>query len=76
MLEKICKKYRVKLNEIAYIGDDLNDFQIMKKVGFSATPNDGVDKIKSISNYVCKKKGGEGAFRELADLIINFKIKK
>ena len=73
-LEKICKIFDVKKNEIAYIGDDLNDYGIMKKVGFSVTPNDGIEKIKKIADYICKKNGGEGAFREMADLILQYKI--
>jgi len=74
LLPKLCKKYKVKNFEIAYIGDDLNDYGIMKKVGFSVTPNDGIEKIKKIADYICKKNGGEGAFREMADLILQYKI--
>ena len=72
-LSDISKKFDVKLNEIAYIGDDLNDFEIMKKVGLSATPHDGVNEIKKIANYICKTNGGEGAFREFTDLIVDVK---
>ena len=43
----------------------------MKKCGFSATPRDGIKKAISISNYHCKAKGGNGAFREVVDLIIH-----
>jgi 3-deoxy-D-manno-octulosonate 8-phosphate phosphatase (KDO 8-P phosphatase) len=46
----------------------------MEKVGFSVTPNDGIEKIKKIADYICKKNGGEGAFREMADLILQYKI--
>lgn len=71
LLKKILKKYNVKLDQVAYIGDDLNDLEIMKSVGFSVTPSNGIDQIKKISNYVCKLNGGDGAFRELADIIIS-----
>jgi len=71
-LAEIAKKYAVINHEIAYIGDDVNDIEIMKVVGFAATPSDGTSKVKEISDYVCKAKGGEGAFRELADLVIKF----
>ena len=74
LLPKLCKKYKVKNSEIAYIGDDLNDYEIMKKVGFSVSPNDGIEKIKKIADYICKKNGGEGAFREMADLILQYKV--
>ena len=71
LLKKILKKYNVKLDQVAYIGDDLNDLEIMKSVGFSVTPSNGIDQIKKISNYVCKLNGGDGVFRELADIIIS-----
>tara|TARA_B110000014_G_C19990744_1_gene513144 strand:- start:173 stop:664 length:492 start_codon:yes stop_codon:yes gene_type:complete len=72
-LEKIKKEFHVENENIAYIGDDINDLEIMKSVGLSATPSDGHTKIKSISNYICKKNGGEGAFREFAELILGGK---
>ncbi len=73
LLPKICKKYQIKKNNVAYIGDDINDLEILKQVGFSASPKDGVSIIKKESNYVCKSKGGEGVLREIADLIISYK---
>ena len=69
-LDKICKKNNLNPNEIAYIGDDINDLKILEKVGFAVTPNDGIILTKKISHYVCSKNGGYGAFRELADLIL------
>lgn len=70
-IPKICKKYKVIEEEIAYIGDDVNDFEIMKKVGLTASPNDGMEKIRKISDYVCNLKGGEGVFREFIELILS-----
>jgi len=74
-LEKISKKFSTMISKIAYIGDDVNDVAIMKLVGFSASPSDGREEVKKIVDYVCTKKGGEGAFRELADLIIEARKK-
>lgn len=59
-----------KPNEIAYIGDDTNDVEIMKLVGLTATPADGTVFTKEVVHYVCKESGGNGAFREFAELII------
>lgn len=73
ILPEILANYDVKSNEIAYIGDDVNDIDIMKSVGFSATPLDGNYEVKKISDYICNVKGGEGAFREMSDLIIKSK---
>ena len=57
-------------HEVAFIGDDTNDIGIMKEIGFSATPSDGTSFTKEIVDYICKEKGGHGAFREVAELII------
>ena len=70
LLSKICHKFRVEPEEIAYIGDDVNDVKIMKLVGFSATPLNGLYPVKKIADYICKSRGGEGAFREFTDLIL------
>ena len=74
VLPKICNKYNVKLNEIAFIGDDVNDLELLEKVGFSAAPGDTVSLVKNSVNYVCSKNGGNGAFRELAELILRTKF--
>ena len=73
MIPEISKKYNVTEDEIAYIGDDINDLEIMKIVGFSASPNDGTNIVKKIVDYTCEKVGGNGAFREVAELIISKK---
>jgi YrbI family 3-deoxy-D-manno-octulosonate 8-phosphate phosphatase len=73
-LEKICKYYKVLPSEIAFIGDDVNDIKLMKNVGFSATPSDGILQAKKIANYICKTSGGNGALREMIDLILKEKF--
>ncbi len=73
LLEKIIQKYKIQAKNIAFIGDDINDVQLLKLVGLSASPKDGISEAKNISNYVCKNIGGSGAFRELANLILDFK---
>lgn len=56
----------------AYIGDDINDLEAMRGVAFSATPQDGVQEVKRIADYICTCKGGEGCVREVCDLIAKF----
>jgi YrbI family 3-deoxy-D-manno-octulosonate 8-phosphate phosphatase len=58
------------LKEVAYIGDDVNDLEALRAVGFSAAPADALPPILKAVQYVCRKKGGEGAVREIADLIL------
>lgn len=73
LLDKILNKYDLKKNQIAYIGDDVNDLKIIKHVGFSAAPFDSNKIILKNVDYVCKNLGGMGAFREFSDLIIQSK---
>ena len=75
LLPEIMRKNNVTPEEIAFVGDDSNDFELMKLVGFKATPTDGMSFIKELADYVCENKGGYGAFREVAELIIAFKSK-
>ena len=70
IVDEICKKYKVTASQIGYIGDDVNDIELLKKVGFSATPKDGIIEVRKIVDYICKKNCGEAAFREIADLLI------
>lgn len=74
VLGKICKAFNVKPVEIAYIGDDINDLELLNKVGLAAAPNDARYYVKARCDYVCKNNGGQGAFRELADMILSQKI--
>ncbi|MCS7054222.1 MAG: HAD-IIIA family hydrolase [Ignavibacterium sp.] len=75
ILELVKGKNHLSEENIAYIGDDSNDYEIMRKCGFTATPSDGMSFIKEIADYVCEAKGGYGAFREVAELIISLKLK-
>ncbi len=75
VVNEICFLRNVKLENIAFIGDDVNDVEILQAVGFSACPSDAVDEVTKIVDYVCKKEGGRGAFREVADLILKNKNK-
>lgn len=66
-LKKIAKKYDIKAEEIAYIGDDLNDLECINYCSLTACPGDAMEDIKSSVSYVCKKSGGRGAVREFID---------
>ena len=70
VLVRIEKIFHVTKDEIAFIGDDVNDLELMKKVGFSATPKDGIKLAKNLADYICNSKGGKGVLREVADLIL------
>ena len=69
-LTQLAQKHGLSLEEVAYIGDDVNDLEALRRVGFSAAPADAMPIVRKAVHYVCSKRGGEGAVRELTDLII------
>ena len=69
-IEEICSLRKIRPENIAFIGDDVNDLEALKIVGLSVCPGNAIDSVTAIVDYVCKKEGGNGAFRELADLIL------
>ncbi len=75
-LKNILLRKNIDANEVAYIGDDTNDVEIMKIVGLSACPNDATIFAKKVAHIILPSNGGNGAFRDLAELIIDAKLKK
>ena len=72
--KELCKKLDIDLSEVAYIGDDLGDIELLKAAGFSCAPANAPLYIQSGVNYVTKLKGGDGAFREFIEHIINLNL--
>tara|TARA_B110000259_G_scaffold177531_1_gene214817 strand:- start:55 stop:1215 length:1161 start_codon:yes stop_codon:yes gene_type:complete len=69
---EICKNERISLEEIAYIGDDINCIELLERVGLAACPSDSISSVKKISNInIMIKKGGEGAVREFSEIILS-----
>ncbi|MEK6693257.1 MAG: 3-deoxy-manno-octulosonate-8-phosphatase KdsC [Nitrospirota bacterium] len=68
--EKIIRKYHLKDEDIAFVGDDINDLSILKRVGFSAAVADGDSYVKKEVDYITKTDGGRGAVREVVDVIL------
>lgn len=66
----LCKDLSITLEEVAYIGDDLNDIQLLKRAGVSAVPSSAPEYVQRLVQYVTKRKGGEGAFREFVEWIL------
>ena len=66
-IQKIAQKESCSLKDILYIGNDLNDFNVMKICGYTACPEDSHEKVKQISDIVLKRKGGLGIVRELLE---------
>lgn len=68
--EELKTKLNLTDREIAFIGDDEPDVPVLKRAGFSAAPSDAVESVKKNVDYVCKRRGGEGAVREVIDLLM------
>lgn len=73
LLHDILERRQLSPEQVAYIGDDMNDEAIMCAVGLSACPADAIEGILKIADYICLLPGGYGAFREFAELIIQAK---
>ena len=71
VLRAMAARHGMTLQEIAYMGDDINDLATLREVGFSASPADGLPAIRKAVTYVCRAKGGEGAVREVAEMILD-----
>ncbi len=69
-LKDFIEKFRIHPSQVAFIGDDIQDLEIIDKVGFSACPRDAVEVVKKKVTYICKNNGGQGAIREVVDLIL------
>lgn len=65
--DHFLKKNKLKQEEVLYMGDDLPDYQIMKRVGVPTCPADAVEEIKAISMYISYKTGGEGCVRDVIE---------
>ena len=70
-LKELIEKEGFDLQNILYVGNDLNDYQAMKLCGFSACPADSHPKIKEIADIVLKTNGGNGIVRELLEEVLN-----
>ena len=70
ILKEIMQKTGLKKEEIAYMGDDLNDILIMKQSGLTGAPKDAADEVIQIADFVSEKNGGSGAVREFVEYIL------
>lgn len=70
VLAEIIKKYDLQSSQIAYIGDDVNDLVVLSLVGVFFCPSDAIEHVRKEASIVLSTKGGEGCFREMAELIL------
>ncbi|GHU76056.1 acylneuraminate cytidylyltransferase [Clostridia bacterium] len=70
-IAEICRSYDLSEDDVAYIGDDINDIEAISTVGIGACVANAVDEVKKISSFVTYRNGGDGAIREFAEYILN-----
>ena len=73
--EKILKGKNLKDENVGFVGDDLVDIPVLKRVGFSAAVGDAIPEVREVADYVASKKGGEGAVREICELLLKVQNK-
>ncbi len=75
IFENYLKKHQIDAQNVLYMGDDIPDYWVMKKVGLAACPQDAVPEIKSICRYISHKKGGKGAVRDVLEQVMKVQNK-
>ena len=70
LVQNIISELGISWDEVAYIGDDINDMALLKKVGYSATPSDAPKYVQECANHVLHVKGGDGAFRAFVEKLL------
>jgi len=70
VLTHLSQKLSIPFERMAYIGDDVNDVGALQTVGYAAAPADCMDPVRQVVHYICQKNGGEGAVREVIDMIL------
>lgn len=75
-INRICQEYGISPENAAYIGDDINDIDALKIVGFGCCPSDAAPQVREVAKYVTKADGGKGVIREVAEMILSKTLQK
>lgn len=75
LFKEILKRFNLRSEEMAFMGDDLNDLPLLKEVGFSAATGDAIKEVQESVDYITKRDGGKGAVRDFIDFIRSIKGK-
>jgi len=73
VLEELAVEERISLDEIAYLGDDLNDYLLFARLGLTFAPSDARPEIRAKADFICMNTGGHGAFREAAETLLRYR---
>lgn len=70
VIKDLCAQYKISLDQVAYIGDDINDLEAIRIVGFGCCPVDAVWEVKNAADYIAMQEGGKGVVREISEIIV------
>ena len=70
VVRTICEELQLELSQVCYLGDDLPDWAVIKNVGLGVAVNDAAEELKQDADYVTSLRGGQGAMREVVELIL------
>jgi 3-deoxy-D-manno-octulosonate 8-phosphate phosphatase (KDO 8-P phosphatase) len=70
IVSEICTDLGITFDEVAYIGDDINDMALLKEVGYSASPSNAPSYVQDVAQFVIPVKGGDGAFRAFVEKLL------
>lgn len=74
LVEKLCSELGISLRDVAYVGDDLNDYQLLRSVGWAGVPVGAPEYVRAVATVRLRKRGGEGCFREFVETILGPEI--
>lgn len=69
-VEELCKFYKINLKNVAYVGDDVNDIEVIRAVGFGCCVKNGMEEVRNVADYITQLNGGQGAVREVIEIIL------
>ena len=69
-IKDICTQYGISIKEVAYVGDDINDIEVIQNVGYGCCVADATNDVKAVAKYISSRNGGDGAVREIIDHIL------
>ena len=72
-VDVLCDKHGLALDQVAFIGDDLNDLSALESVGLACAVADAAEPVQAVAHYVTRRRGGDGAVREVCELLISAK---
>jgi len=71
VVKDICEEYGIEMKNVCYVGDDINDIEVIKEVGYGCAPADACSEVKDVADFITTSSGGNGVIREIADLIVS-----